>query len=232
VATVPGTPVGLVAVFGPGGEPLGVVDGPALTALRTGAGAGLATSLLARPDARGLAVLGAGAMAADQVAAVRAVRPIERVLVWSRTRDRAAALAERVGAAEMAASAAEAVAAADVVTTATPATVPLFDAAAVRPGTHLNAIGAFTPDMAELPPALVQGAWVVVEDRAAAAAEAGDLIRAGRSPDAEMSDLLAGRAGPPPGATTVFKSTGIATMDVAAAVAALDGARRREAGAP
>jgi alanine dehydrogenase len=226
VSTVPGHPAGLVAVFGPDGEPVGIVDGPAVTAIRTGAGAGLATSLLARTDVRVLAMLGAGAMAPDQIAAVRAVRPIARTLLWSRRRERAEALASRVGA-EVVDSADEAVAAADVVTTATPATRPLFDPAAVRPGVHLNAIGAFTPDMAELPPALLHVAWVVVEDRRAAAADAGDLLQAGRNPDAEMSDLLGGRAGPPAGATTVYKSTGIATMDVAAAVAALSRAAGR-----
>lgn len=227
VSTVPGHPAGLVAVFGPDGDPVGIVDGPTLTAIRTGAGAGMATSLLARPDARVLAMLGAGAMAPDQIAAVRTVRPIERTLVWSRRRDRAERLAGRVDA-EVIDSADEAVAAADVVTTATPSTRPLFDPAAVRPGAHFNAIGAFTLDMAELPPALLHDAWVVVEDRQAAANEAGDLLQAGRIPDAEMSDLLRGRAGPPPGATNVFKSTGIATMDVAAAVAALHRAANRQ----
>jgi ornithine cyclodeaminase/alanine dehydrogenase-like protein (mu-crystallin family) len=227
VSTVPGNPAGLVAVFGPDGDPVGIVDGPTLTAIRTGAGAGLATSLLARADAQVLAMLGAGAMAPDQIAAVRTVRPIERTLLWSRGRDRAEALARQVDA-DAVDSADEAVAAADIVTTATPTTRPLFDPAAVRPGAHFNAIGAFTPDMAELPPALLADAWVVVEDRQAAAKEAGDLIQAGRIPDAEMSDLLRGRAGPPPGATTVFKSTGIATMDVAAAVAALHRGANRQ----
>jgi ornithine cyclodeaminase/alanine dehydrogenase-like protein (mu-crystallin family) len=203
------------------------VDGPTLTAIRTGAGAGLATSLLARADARVLAMLGAGAMAPDQITAVRTVRPIERTLLWSRSHSRAEALAGKVDA-EVVDSADEAVAAADIVTTATPSTRPLFDPAAVKPGTHFNAIGAFMPDMAELPPALLHDAWVVVEDRQAAAEEAGDLLQAGRSPDAEMSDLLRGRAGPPPGATTVFKSTGIATIDVAAAIAALHHAANRQ----
>jgi ornithine cyclodeaminase/alanine dehydrogenase-like protein (mu-crystallin family) len=222
VSTVPGNPVGLVAAFGPDGSPLGLVDGLTLTAIRTGAGAGLATALLAPPEARVLAMLGAGAMAPDQVDAVRTVRPIERVLVWSRTRARAQALVDRIGpGAEVAESPDAAVAAADVVTTATPATTPLFAAAAVGPTVHVNAIGAFTPAMAELPPPLLHAAWVVVEDRAAAAQEAGDLLQADRAPDAEMGDLLAGRATPPPGTPTVFKSTGIASMDVAAAVAAL-----------
>jgi alanine dehydrogenase len=226
VSTEPGNPAGLVAVFGADGSPLGIVDGPTLTAIRTGAGSGLATSLLARPDATVLAILGAGAMAPDQVAAVRAVRPIERILVWSRTESRAAALAQLVGGeveveVVVVRSADDAVAMADVVTTATPATTPLFDAAAVRPGTHINAIGAFTPEMAELPRALLRDGWVVVDDRDAAAHEAGDLLQADRRPDAEMSDLLHGRLSPPPGATTVYKTTGIASMDVAAAAAAL-----------
>jgi ornithine cyclodeaminase len=220
VSTVPGHPAGLVAVFGPDGEPLGVVDGPTLTAIRTAAAAGLATALLARPDARVLTMLGAGAMAADQIEAVRTVRPIERTLVWSRDPKRAEALAEQVGA-EAVATIDEAVAAADVVTTATPATQPLFAADAVRPGIHLNAIGAFTPEMAELPPALLHQAWVVVDDLDASTREAGDLLQARRPADAEMSDLLTGRATPTPGATTVYKSTGAANMDIAAAVAAL-----------
>ncbi|MGH9209680.1 MAG: ornithine cyclodeaminase family protein [Acidimicrobiales bacterium] len=246
VSTVPGNPVGLVAVFGPDGSPLGVVDGTTLTAIRTGAGAGLATALLARPDARTLAMLGAGAMASDQVDAVCSVRPIDRVLVWSRTRARAEALADRLASsaaagrlgaaaggqppgagaatrirAEVADSPDAAVAEADVVTTATPATSPLFAASAARPTVHVNAVGAYTPAMAELPPGLLHASWVVVEDRAAAAQEAGDLLQAGRSPDAEMGDLLAGRVTPPPDTPTVFKSVGIASMDVAAAVAAL-----------
>ena len=80
VSVVPGNPVGIVAVFGADGSPVGLVDGPALTAIRTGAGAGLATRLFSRSEARVLAMLGAGAMAFDQIEAVRTVRAIERVL--------------------------------------------------------------------------------------------------------------------------------------------------------
>ena len=108
VSVVPGNPVGIVAVFGADGSPIGIVDGPVLTAIRTGAGAGLATRLLARADARVLAMLGAGTMAFDQIEAVKAVRPIERILVWSRDPGRASALADRVGG-EAIASADEAV---------------------------------------------------------------------------------------------------------------------------
>ncbi len=220
VSTVPGNPAGIVVVFGADGSPLGSVDGPALTAIRTGAGCGLATRLLARPDAAVMAMLGAGAMAYDQVEAVRAVRPIERVLVWSRTPERAAALAGRVGG-EAVASADEAVAAADVVTTATPSRRPLFSAGALRPGTHVNAVGAFTPEMCEVPPEVVRRAFVVVDDRDAAAVEAGDLLQAGVEPHATVGELLAGAAVPDAKDVTLFKSVGVAPQDVAAAVTAL-----------
>lgn len=225
VSVVPGSPSGLVAVFGPDGGPLGVVDGIELTRIRTGAASGLASRLLAPDGARVLAMLGAGAMAADQIAAVRSVRPIERVLVWSRSRERAAALVARVGG-EVVADPDRAVAAADVVCCATPSTAPLFSDRVVPDGAHVNAVGAFTPEMAEVPPGTLRRAFVVVDDLEAAAAEAGDLIQAGRVGDATMADLLAGRVRPPGGGVTVFKSVGIASQDVAAAVAALHRADR------
>jgi alanine dehydrogenase len=225
VSIVPGNPVGLVVVFGEDGSPLGVVDGPTMTAIRTGAGSGLATKLLADERASTLAMLGSGAMAFDQIEAVRTVRPIERVLVWSREIENARLMAERVGG-EAVGDADEAVAQADVVSCATPATTPLFDPGSVRPGTHVNAVGAFTPEMAELAPGLLERAYVVVDDVDAAAAEAGDLIRAGRGPNATLRDLLAGRAIPGGEDVTVFKSVGIAAQDVAAAGRALANAER------
>lgn len=229
VSTVPGNPVGILAIFGADGEPLGLVDAPTLTAIRTAAAPGLATDLLARPDASVLAMLGAGAMAGDQVEAIRAVRPIDRVVVWSRSPDRAAAFAARIGG-QVAGDAGAAVAEADVISTATPARTPLFSSDRVRQGTHVNAVGAFTPEMAEIPADLVHGAFVVVDDLAAAAAEAGDLIRAGRRPDATLGDVLAGRARPTGQAFTFFKSVGIASQDVAAGVAALRSAARQGIG--
>lgn len=225
VSIVPGNPVGLVMVFGEDGTPLGVVDGPTITAIRTGAGSGLATRLLARENASTLAMLGSGAMAFDQIEAVRAVRPIDRVLVWSRSIDNARKMAERVGG-EAVPDADEAVAEADVVSCATPATTPLFDADSVRPGTHVNAVGAFTPEMAELSPALLERAYVVVDDVEAAAAEAGDLIRADRQPNTTLRDLLAGTHPQIGEDVTVFKSVGVAAQDVAAAARALTNAER------
>ncbi|HEX6302412.1 MAG TPA: NAD(P)-binding domain-containing protein [Acidimicrobiia bacterium] len=225
VSVVPGNPVGLVVVFGGDGSPLGVVDGPTITAIRTGAVSGLATKLLARDNAHTLAMLGSGAMAFDQVEAVRAVRPIEKILVWSRSVENAQALAGRVGGEAMA-DADEAVQRADVVSCATPATAPLFAESSVRPGTHVNAVGAFTPEMAELSPALLARAYVVVDDIDAAAAEAGDLIRADRDPNTTLRDLLAGTSPQIGEDVTVFKSVGVAAQDVAAAGRALANAER------
>ena len=227
VSTVPGSPSGIVAVFDRSGHPVGLVDGPTLTAIRTGAATGLATRLLAQPETRTLAMLGCGAMAADQVAAVRAVLNIERVLVWSRNPARAEAFAARVGG-EAVEDPGTAVTAADIVTAATPARDPLFADTAVRPGTHINAVGAFTPQMVEIPPETVHRAFVVVDEIAAAAREAGDLIQAGRRPDATLGDLLAGRIHPTDADVTLFKSVGIASQDVAAAAVAL--ARAAELG--
>ena len=229
VSVVPGNPAGIVVAFGPDGAPLGMVDGPTLTAIRTAAGAGLATSLMAPRQASVMAMLGAGAMAPDQVEAVRAVRPISRVVVWSRTPGKAANLAERIGA-ESVKNAGMAVSQADIITTATPATMPLFEASDVRVGAHINAVGAFTPGMIEVPPALTKLAYTVVDDIDAAAAEAGDLLQAGKAADATIGDLLAARATVPPGITTLFKSVGIASQDVAAAEVALRHAAARDLG--
>lgn len=228
VSIVPGNPVGVVAVFDGDGSPMGMVDGSTLTSIRTGAACGLATRLLASPEAGTLAMLGAGAMALDQVEAVREVRPIERVIVWSRSRESAGALASRVGG-EVQLDANRAVEQANVISCATPARQPLFSASSVESGTHVNAVGAFTPEMAELPGGLLSEAFVVVDDLDAAAAEAGDLIQAGRVPDATITEVLEG-AGHPPESTTVFKSVGIASQDVAAAVTALRNAARLDIG--
>jgi ornithine cyclodeaminase/alanine dehydrogenase-like protein (mu-crystallin family) len=218
VSIVPGNPAGLVVVFGGDGSPLGILDGPTLTSIRTGAVCGLATRLMADEDASTLAMLGAGAMAFDQIEAIRAVRPITRTIIWSRSIEKARALAGRVDG-EAVATADEAVSMADVVSCATPARSPLFAGTSMRFGCHYNAVGAFTPEMVELPPELLAASFVVVDDREAAAAEAGDLLQADRHPDASLSDLLGGLTVPK--GTTVFKSVGIAAQDVSAGHVAL-----------
>lgn len=227
----------LVNLFDPAsGRPLAVLDGTYLTALRTGAASGVATRHLARTEARVLAIFGAGAQALPQVLAVCAVRPIERVWIVNRTAERARLLVARLRDAgltqdlRIARGPAQALAEADVVCTATSSPTPLFADAELRPGTHINAIGAYRPAMAEIPPATLARARIVVDQRQAAWAEAGDLIQAreaGVISEAniagELGDVVAGtvpgRSGP--AEITCFKSVGNAVQDVAVAALAL-----------
>jgi ornithine cyclodeaminase len=224
VSTVPGTPSGIVVVFASNGVPLGFVDGPVLTALRTAAVSGLATELLADLSVSTLAMLGSGAMAPDQIAAIRAVRTIDTVMIWSRDFSHAAALAESVGGTPVR-SANDAVVQADVISTATPSTAPLFDHAALPENVHINAVGAFTPEMVEIPARTVAASYVVVDDYSAASHEAGDLLQAERLPDTDLTDLLESGL-EHPAKRTLFKSVGIASQDIAAARAALVNAER------
>lgn len=212
------------------GQPLALMDGATITAMRTGAASGVATRLLARSDSSTLAVIGAGAQAEWQVRAVLAARPIRRVLVHARSAEARARFAERMTAAvgvpvEAAPSAEAAVRAADVVCCATTSIDPVFDASWLRPGAHVNGIGAFRLGMVELPPELfARASLVAVDSRAAAMAEAGDLVAAiegGLLTEAELVEL--GDVGRDwvrsrdPDAVTAFKSVGLAIQDVAAA---------------
>ena len=212
------------------GRPLALLDGSVVTAMRTGAASGVATRLLARPDAGILGVIGAGGQAEWQVRAVLAARPIRRVSVFARDPSARAAFATRMAAAtgvetHAVDSAREAVADADVVCCATTATQPVFDAGWLRPGAHVNGIGAFRLGMVELPPALFgQAAVVAVDSREAAMAEAGDLVAAIERGLVKREALVEiGSIGRdwardrPEGAITVFKSVGLAIQDVAAA---------------
>jgi ornithine cyclodeaminase len=224
VSTVPGHPVGIVAIFDTDGVPVGIVDGPTLTAIRTGAATGLATDVLASPLTSSLAMLGAGAMARDQIAAVRAVRDIDQVLIWSRNHERAEAVAADVGGRAVP-DANEAVANADIIVTATPARSPLFDHSVLRERVHINAVGAYTGEMVEIPQETVIGSYVVVDDFDAASHEAGDLLSANRIPDIDLTELLE-ISRIDHHARTLFKSVGIASQDIAAARVALKNAQR------
>ncbi len=209
------------------GAPRALLDGAELTAMRTGAGTGAATRLLARPDASVLAMIGAGAQAEWQVRAVLAVRPIREVRVYARGSSRDALVAQLDGQVEAVAvaSAPQAIEGADIICCATSSTEPIFAAEAVRPGTHVNAIGAFRPDMVELPSALFARATLVaVDSRGAALAEAGDVLAAIAAGDlaeadlVEVGDLASDHAARrDPEVISIFKSVGLAIQDVAAA---------------
>jgi ornithine cyclodeaminase len=223
------------------GQPLAVMDAGYLTALRTGAGSGVATRYMARPESKVLALFGAGAQARTQVLAVCAERPIERILIVNRWRERAEsliALLQQDGVQadlSIAANSSEALAEADIVCCATSSPTPVFADAELRPGTHINAVGAFKPELAEVPPATVQRARLIVDQREAAWAEAGDLIQPRDAglisedhPAGELGQLVngqvAGRTNPEE--ITFFKSVGNAVQDLAVAALAFAQASR------
>lgn len=166
-------------LFDPGSQaPEAVIDGAAMTALRTAAVSGLATRHLARSDARRLVIFGAGVQARAHLEAMRAVRPIDEVVVVSRSPEHAEELAARANADGVGARTGtpDDVAIADVVCTCTTSSTPLFDGTRLPAGTHVNAVGAYTPDTREVDTETVRRARVVVESRDVALAEAGDLL--------------------------------------------------------
>lgn len=183
-----------------------------------------------------MAIFGAGAQALPQVLAVLAVRPIERIWIVNRTRDRAGLLASRLrgegyhGEVRIAPTVQQALADADIICTATSSATPLFADGAVRPGTHINGVGSFTAQMAEVPPETVARARVIVDQREPAWAEAGDLIQArdqgliaSNHVAGELGEVLAGKIAGRQNETeiTFFKSVGNAIQDLAVAGLAL-----------
>jgi len=234
----------VVVVDATTGIPAAVMDGTYLTALRTGAASGAATDLLARQDARTAAIFGAGAQARTQLEAVCAVRPIREAWVYDVAPQQAAAYADEMSRylslpVRVAGTPAEAVHQADVICTATTSSSPVFDDADVRPGTHVNAVGAYTPHMQEVPVETVLRARVVIDHHEASLAEAGDLLiplQRGLMTQAhiyaELGEIAAGRkpGRATPEEITLFKSVGVAVQDVAAASAVLEAARRLNLG--
>jgi ornithine cyclodeaminase len=196
-----------------------------LTALRTAAASAVATRLLARPDARRLAIIGAGEEAEGHIAAMRAVRPVEQVTVWSRNRDKTAAFADKHGVAA-APTMAAALADADIVCTTTSATAPFLSAAMVPEGAHLNAIGGSMPYLRELQPDCVPALAFFTDYRPSLETQAGEVIDARAqglvSADWQATEIGEVIAGQRPGRTgdaqrTVYRSLGVAAQDLAAA---------------
>ncbi len=218
------------------GIPLAILDGESLTALRTGAGGGLAADLLSRKTSKSVALFGAGVQAKAQLEAVLAVRSVSRVKIFSRTQASAEKLAEDiagvVAGVEVARSSEEAVSGADIVVAATTSTSPVFDGDRLQPGTHVTGVGSFTPQMQEIDAKTVLKARIVVDSREACLAEAGDLIIPGAAVDAEIGEIVNGEK---PGRQTeeeitFFKSVGLAVQDAAAAAAVLEAARVKKLG--
>lgn len=214
-------------------DTLAIEAGP-LTSLRTAAVVGVATDLLAPPQARRLVLIGAGGMAADQVRAVHAVRTLKQVRIVARRPERgaevAASLAEELPGVDIdvASDSAVDICEADIVCCATSSTEPLFSADALAEQAHVNAVGSYRPSMRELPTELLGHArLVVVDQRSAALAEAGEVIDAVEAGVLAETDLLelgsllnlaaSESPGSAAGGRTVFKSVGLAIQDWAIA---------------
>jgi ornithine cyclodeaminase len=207
-----------------------LIDGPTLTARRTAAASALAAQRLARADAATLLVVGAGRLAPELIAAHAAVRPIRRIRIWARRGEQAAQTAADARAAGFDAAEApdlaDACAQADVISCATLSTAPLVMGAWLRPGQHLDLVGAFRRTMRETDAEAVRRSAVFVDTRASAEGEAGDLHHAAAEGAfafadirADLSDLCRG-AHPGRGADdeiTLFKSVGASIEDYAAA---------------
>ncbi len=222
----------LVVVVDPTtGQPLAVMDGGSLTALRTGAASGAASDLLAVPEARVVAIFGTGVQGKTQLEAVCAVRPIKQAWVYDtdakRSADYAREMSERLSLpVTVSQSPAEASTRADIICTSTTSSTPVFNDADLKPGVHINAVGAYTPQMQEIPAETVLRAKVVIDHRTASLAEAGDLlipIRKGLMKEdhihAELGEIIAGSRPGRESKTeiTLFKSVGVAAQDIAAA---------------
>ena len=213
------------------GALLAMIDGRLITEMRTAATSAVATKALALPEAVNLGILGAGVQARSHVEALRLVRPIERVRVWSRTAERARAFAEEMTQhhripIQAAAMPEEAVRGAQIIVTATSSQTPVLKGEWVAPGTHINAVGAPRPDWREMDGPLVARASLFVDSRAGALVESGDVLLAIREGaitethiGGEIGEVLAGTI---PGRRTaeeitLFKSLGMAVEDVATA---------------
>ena len=205
------------------GQPLAVMDGTWITALRTAAVSAVAADALAPPGAMIVAMLGSGALARSHALALRAVRPVTQIRIWSRDPANVARCAADAGGVACA-SAEEAVRGADIVCTVTSATGPVLRGAWLKPGAFVAAVGAPRPDWRELDD-VAMGNVLVVDSRESAAKESGDVILSGAKPGAEIGEILAGtRPAPAAGATVVFKSLGQAVEDAFAARLVYDAA--------
>ena len=197
------------------GAPLAVMDGRLITEMRTAAVSAAATKLLAPRDAKVLAILGSGVQARSHLEALQLVRQFEEIRVWSPNKPHAEQFAKEIGAKVMSPEAA--VRDADVIVTATSSTVPILQGKWLKPGCHVNAVGACRPDWRELDDDAMRNV-VFVDSREAAMKESGDVILSEAKIYAELGEAFANKVPPHANEITIFKSLGMAVEDIAAAL--------------
>ena len=228
------------------GRAIALLEGSSLTAIRTGAAGGAAIDLLARPESKIAAIFGAGAQGRTQLEAACTARQIESAFIFDGNAAKAEAFAAEMKGKglitpdiRVAPSAREAIENADIICTATTSSKPVFDDKDIKPGTHISAVGSYTPDMQEVPAETLLRAKIFVDSRSASLEEAGDLIQpmqAGFFDEThicgELGEVVLGQL-PGRGSQeeiTYFKSVGIAVQDAMAAQVALSNARKMNIG--
>lgn len=235
----------LIVIDAADGSVQAVIEAFALGQMRTGGISGLGTDVLARSDASSFAMIGAGKQSLAQVAAIAAVRPLERVTVWSPTSEKREALAasvrDRLGLVAVATSALEeAIDGADIVTLATRATTPFLSSDMLKPGVHLNAVGAITPERAEFETRILDRTTAMAADSVEQVRRLSREFMEAFGADADqwarlqpLSSLVATAATRPPNADlTVFKAMGMGISDLALGAALLERARATGRGRP
>lgn len=209
------------------GEPLAVMDGRLITEMRTAAVSAAVTRRLSPADGGVLTILGSGVQARAHLTALSHIRHFDEIRVWSRTPEHARRFAEEHHAVAVE-DAESAVRGADVIVTATSAQEPILKGAWLKPGAHVNAIGAPRPSWRELDDDAVTAGALLVDSREAVLKESGDVILSKASIYAEVGEIFAGTKHRPASGTTVFKSVGIAVEDIAAARLVCDAAPRAD----
>ncbi|CAN5327177.1 ornithine cyclodeaminase [soil metagenome] len=212
------------------GSPLALLDAEYLTALRTGAASGLATDLLARKNVEVLAVFGTGPQAETQLQGVLAVRPIKEVIVFGKTSQKALTFCHRMkeqfDVNIVSSESFDELREADIICTATTSSQPLFELHQLKSGVHINGIGSYKPSMQEIPSDVIKKSLLIVDHRAAALSEPGDVIVPIQQGiitkdhiHAELGELISGSAKGrnSEDQITVFKSVGNAIQDLAIA---------------
>lgn len=220
-----------------------LLEGSTLTAIRTGAGSGAAIDLLARKDSKVLAIFGAGPQGKTQLEAACAVREIEKVFIYNPTQAKAEKFVEEMSAIHknihIAKNPKEAIEDADIICTATGSTQAVFDDKDIKAGTHISAIGAYTPEMQELPIETVARSKIVVDSFGTVMSEAGDIVKAlkanlitEKNIHAELGEIVLGKkvGRENEEEITFFKSVGNAAQDAMAAQVALKNAKKMKIG--